>query len=216
MTWLERWKKILAGEARDITDELGKLRESVDKELTRREREMSASPSEKLDMILEDIEMDSGRLDALEEELSRGVADHAVELPRPAAGAVDGPVVRQRARLLGPDDVSSSPHLAEVLRGISVEPRTDSDLEVFDHTVRIDEGVRSRIGREHFGAVVSTVEAHPLVRDVGQEGPGTLIIAAPTLHHDDVRLIVAAAYAEQVPDGEEEISARDPERGAHD
>ena len=69
MMWWDKLKKVLASEAQDAKIELDKLRDVVDEELTRKEREISATPTERIDMILEDIEADHGRLEEIERSL---------------------------------------------------------------------------------------------------------------------------------------------------
>ena len=126
MTWWNRLKKIMASEAQDAKEELDKLRDAVDVELSRKEREMNATPSERLEMILEDIDADQVRLEAIEPGLKADTASEA----GPDENAVTHPVAEpeeplepdepsgseeppRRARLLGPGDVPAHPHLAD-------------------------------------------------------------------------------------------------------
>ena len=211
--WWNRLKRILASEANDAKGELDKLRDVVDKELTRKEREMAASPSERLDMILEDIEADHGRLAALEDELGTdspasetSPPDREVVEEKPAAPTEERPAEppRTRARLLGPGDVSTAPHFQVALEWVSARPleadQRFGPLTDFDHELWIEEWVGSLVGEERFDELEAIVKRHPLVLDAIHEDREVLYVKAPGLHSEDVRLIVAAAFADHVPD----------------
>lgn len=95
-------------EATDVREGFGNLRDKLDAELTRRETELEATPSERLDMIREDIESDGSVFDEIEdkidarlsggeslEELRRhldGVEDQSVEDDAGDVDSVDGDV----------------------------------------------------------------------------------------------------------------------------
>lgn len=77
MSWWERVKAALSREARD-TRELGReVAQKLDTELTRRERDLSASPDERLDTTLEEIASSDREFD----ELSRTVRQPGTDVP---------------------------------------------------------------------------------------------------------------------------------------
>lgn len=217
MTWWNRLKKIMASEAQDAKEELDKLRDAVDLELSRKEREMNATPSERLEMILEDIDADQVRLEAIEAGLKADTASEA----GPDENAVTHPVAKpeeplepdepsgseeppRRARLLGPGDVPAHPHLATVLEWVSVTlvgpaARTGT-LAEFDHRVWIHESAGSAVGDGRLSESVTEAKNHPLILDAIHENGQVLLVQAPGLHPEDVRLVVAAAIARHVPD----------------
>ncbi len=57
--------------------------------------------------------------------------------------------------------------------------------------------------------VAAAVAAHPLVTEVVPGDSDVLYVAAPTLHTEDVRLLVAAAMAERLPEGWRTITPPD-------
>lgn len=65
----EKVKAFFAGEAADVKDELAKIGEALDDELAKREREQQASPEERVEMILEEIEEEDDAFSALEERI---------------------------------------------------------------------------------------------------------------------------------------------------
>lgn len=216
MTWWDKLKKVLASEARDAKVELDRLRDVVDEELTRKEREISATPTERIDMILEDIEADHGRLEEIERNLgtdrpppdrpreSREPSDSpGVEVPDvPIVSPTPTPAPARRARLLGPADVPANPRLPEVLEWVSVvlvDPQVADDTPPgFDHEVRIDAQAPFEEGR--LAESMSAAGAHPLILEVMQTGRGIGFVKAPGLASDDVRLVVASALAAQMSD----------------
>ena len=71
MSWWEKVTKFLKGEAAEARD-LGKdLEEKISADLDRREREMNATPEERLDMAVEDAE----QVDAAFDEVARRIEE---------------------------------------------------------------------------------------------------------------------------------------------
>lgn len=69
-------KAILRREAVDVREGVTNLRDKLDAELTRREQELEATPSERMDMIQDRIDAADDRLAELETELG-DAADQA-------------------------------------------------------------------------------------------------------------------------------------------
>ncbi len=77
-------KKIFKKEAADVQEGLSSLRDKLDDELSRREREMEASPSERIEMIQGEVDATGSRMEELEAELDSrsAAADSADDLRR--------------------------------------------------------------------------------------------------------------------------------------
>ena len=91
-------KGFLKREAADVKDGFEDLRDKFDAELTCREDELAATPSERLDMIKEDIEADGDVFDRIEAKVNERMAagnavaelDDAVSSePSPDADEID-------------------------------------------------------------------------------------------------------------------------------
>ena len=76
MSWWERVKAVFQREAADISEGLGKVGKSLDAELARKERELAAGPTERIDMLLEEQADEDARFQELEERL-RGATSPA-------------------------------------------------------------------------------------------------------------------------------------------
>lgn len=184
MTWWDKFKEIVKSEAADARDGLAKLGRTLDDELARKERELAATPSERIDMLLEDVGEEDARFEELEEKVrSLGADDVAID---------------DRARML--PDQEASAEVAAAMEWIDVaaaRPQQDA-VASFDHAVAIDDLAYELIGEEAQHALADTVEQHPLVLDARIEG-AALLVLAPALHPEDVRMVVARALAEVIP-----------------
>ena len=58
MSWWQNLLKIFRSEAADVKEGLTKFGETLDQELAKKEAEMAATPNERVDMIMEEIEAD--------------------------------------------------------------------------------------------------------------------------------------------------------------
>ncbi len=75
MTFWDSVKAFLRREAADIQEGISDLKDKLDAELTRRETELEATPSERLDMIREDIEAEGSPLDAIEDKIDSRLSE---------------------------------------------------------------------------------------------------------------------------------------------
>ena len=66
MSFWDSVKAFFEREATDVKEGFGSLKDKLDSELTRREAELEATPSERLDTIREDIESSGSVLDDIE------------------------------------------------------------------------------------------------------------------------------------------------------
>ena len=65
MSFWERIKAIFQREAADVKEGLGKVGKSLDAELARKERQLAATPEERIDMILEEQQAEDARFEEL-------------------------------------------------------------------------------------------------------------------------------------------------------
>lgn len=80
MTWFDRIKSFFASEARDVKESLDKAGKAIDEELAKKEKELEATPEERIDMILEEQQADDARFEELADKVKGQVADaNAVE-----------------------------------------------------------------------------------------------------------------------------------------
>jgi len=75
MSWFERIKSFFQREARDVKEGLGKAGQAIDEELAKKERELAATPEERIDMILEEQKADDARFQQLTDKVKGQVAD---------------------------------------------------------------------------------------------------------------------------------------------
>ncbi len=194
------WDKVKGAfgrEATDVTEGLKDLGQSLDEALAEKERELAATPAERFDMALEDADETNRRLEDLVARTERGDANG---IKRPDGGPSGAPAGHQ---LLDPDDVTASPYLGTALKLVTVEATQAADpmCTRCGHSAWLDERAGKLIGEEKLPGIAMAVEEHPLVNEVVYEDAEVLYVRAPALHHEDVRLLVAAAMAANIPDG---------------
>lgn len=68
-------KAFFRRETADVAEGLSSLRDKLDEELTRRERELEATPSERMEMIQDELDAADDRLAELEAELDRRTSE---------------------------------------------------------------------------------------------------------------------------------------------
>ncbi len=90
MSFWERIKAIFQREAADVKEGLSKVGQSLDAELARKERELAATPEERIDMILEEQQAEDARFEQLVDKV-RGV-DAEAEAVEEIAGEETPPV----------------------------------------------------------------------------------------------------------------------------
>ena len=75
VSWFERLKSFFSREARDVKEGLGRAGKAIDEELAIKERELAATPEERIDMILEEQQADDARFEKLADKVKGQVAD---------------------------------------------------------------------------------------------------------------------------------------------
>lgn len=200
MTPMALWddiKRIFRREAADVKEGLTTFGREVDAELARKERELNATPAERVDMLIEDMDAAESHMDEIEAKVRGGIAGRdETTTPSPP------PQPKPRVQILEAKDVSAAPHFAVALEWVSVNDFDDEHplRHRFDHDVWIEEWVGPIAGDDVLDRVAYKVADHPLVEEALREDREVLYVRAPQLHHEDVRLLVAAAFADHVPD----------------
>ena len=75
MSWFDRIKSFFVREARDVKEGLGKAGKAIDEGLAKKERELEATPQERIDMILEEQQADDARFQELADKVKGQVSD---------------------------------------------------------------------------------------------------------------------------------------------
>jgi hypothetical protein len=87
MSWWKRLIAIFKSEAADVKEGLSAVGKTLDVELTRKERELAATPEERIDMLLEEQDAEDARFDELTDKVLGKAADSGAveELTKDAA-----------------------------------------------------------------------------------------------------------------------------------
>lgn len=185
MSFWDRVKSILNREAADVREGMRRIGRTLDVELARRERELSATPTERLDMILEDIDADADRIQEIERTLHPG-------------GEEPGPKRRAAPthQLFTRSEMASGSRFDDAFDAVGVTYETLTATG-HTHSVRIDE---ERLGDAPLdpGAVTADLADHTLVDAADLTNDGAIMVNAPNLHVEDVRLLTARAIAQQL------------------
>ena len=75
MSMFDRIKSFFEREAHDVKEGLAKAGRALDEELARKERELAATPEERIDMILEEQQADDARFEELADRVRGRVAE---------------------------------------------------------------------------------------------------------------------------------------------
>ena len=220
MSFWESVKGVFIRPAEDVKDGLKDFGENLDEALAKKEEELAASPAERFDMALEEADATNRHLDELvaqAEHSGDAEGDTITETMPPLVSdlpAHDTPGAQHPSaphQLLEAADVSSSPHLDLAMKWVTVEPTQEADpmCQRCGHAAWLDERAIALVGEDQLGRVASTVAGHPLVSEAILDDLEVLYVAAPALHHEDVRLLVAGALTDRIPDGWQATSPPD-------
>ena len=93
MTVWESLKAFVRRESSDVREGFEDLKDRFDAELTKREAELEATPSERLDMIRDDIERDDSVFDRIEDKIDArlGGSEAEEEVREAVESAADEP-----------------------------------------------------------------------------------------------------------------------------
>lgn len=91
MSFWERINAIFHREATDVKEGLDKVGKSLDAELARKERELAATPEERIDMILEEQQAEDARFEELENKVLGTEAEAEASAEVEADGVEEAP-----------------------------------------------------------------------------------------------------------------------------
>lgn len=200
MTIWDSLKKILKSEAADVGTELGKARDKFDEALTRKEEEMAATPKERMDMILDDIQDSDDKFEAIRDkaEGKTSAATAEAEVAETVRGSQpsddEPPLPAATAEVVeAADPKAAEPAVSEVAEVSPVEAETvasDSTAEISDAIAggpgvdgpSVDEMVQQRVERDSRRAAADAKFAEQKERagDILDELRGELGIDDPT------------------------------------
>ena len=178
MTWWDKFLEFATSQADAVKEEAGKARDALDEALARKERELEATPSERVDMILDEIETEDDRLGEIEERLrARGSLEPA------------------EADTGSPDDS----RFAGVRAGLTVEPVEPGDpADRTTHRVTLDEAVIAAIGEAGLDEAIFDLQVHVMVLEASRNA-AIIMLRTPTLTDDEVGDLVAGIVAANLP-----------------
>jgi hypothetical protein len=200
MTWWDKFKGIARREAAAAKEELGRAAEALDEALAKKERELEATPAERVDMLLEEIDHEDAQFGELEAKLRAEGAERADR------AGIEAPV---------PDPPPAAPDHTGIRDILTVQALAVSDRkDRMSHTVRIDGHVLSTLPTAGVDAVVADLLAEVMVLDAARHGDDVLL-RAPTLTEREVADLVARVMVHHLPSRSPEVPA-DPDQTPRD
>ena len=183
MTWWDKIKRITKREAAAVKEELGKAADALDDALAKKERELNATPAERVDMLLDEIADEDANFGDLESRVrGEGIA-------RAEAAGIDPPIPA----------ASPEPRADGIRATTTVEeldPATSPDR--ISHAAHLDGHVMAALGKPGFEATIADLQVEVMVLDVVADND-RILLRTPTLSVDAVADLVARAAARHVP-----------------
>lgn len=183
MTWWDKLKQITKREAGAAREELGKAARAIDEALAKKERELDATPAERVDMLLDEIDDEDARFGELETKL------RAEGTERAEAAGIEPPVPAPRTE--PPADGIRESMVVEEL-----DPSTSVDR--FSHAVQLDGHVLASLGEAGLDATVADLQFEVMVLDAARN-EHQILLRTPTLSDDQVADLVARGAARHLP-----------------
>lgn len=171
MNWWDKVKAIARREFR-----------AVDEALAKKERELEATPSERVDMILDEIAEEDTKIDEIESKLRDKVearsAPVGLDSPPPAAEP-------NHTRIVG--DL--------IVRALAGDESSDR----MSHAVTLKGSALSTLGSTGLDAVVADMQGEVMVLDAARDGT-EILLRTPTLSGATVAETVARVVARHLPE----------------
>lgn len=176
MTWWDKFKAIARREASAAKQELSRAADALDAALAKKERELDATPTERVDMLLDEIDREDAQFGELEAKLRAEGAERADR------AGIDPPV---------PAPPPPAPDHSSLLSSVTVQALAVSDPDDrMSHAVSIDDRVASSLRGDGVDAVVADLLAEVMVLDAARRDAG-IVVRTPTLTEDEVADLVA-------------------------
>lgn len=183
MSWWDKVKEIAKRESGAVREEVGKATDALDEALAKKERELHATPAERVDMIIDEIQDEDIRFRKIEDRLREEGSLRA------GAAGIEPPV----------PTVEADPQLEGVRSALVVAPVEPGALrDKTSHRVTIDRHLLAAAGDAGFDAAVADLQVEVMVLDVTRRGD-TIALRTPTLTNDEVADLVARAVARHLP-----------------
>ena len=184
MTWWDKLKEITKREAGAVREEVGKAASALDEALAKKERELAASPAERVDMLLDDIATEDAQFEEIEERLRAKGAERADR------AGIDPPVLPPRSQ----PDVTPLMALLDV-RAIPIRPDADDKTS---HVVAFRDQLADELDVAALDGVVADLQVHVMVLDASRRDR-TIALRTPTLTVAEVAELVAGTVATHAP-----------------
>jgi len=183
MTWWDKIKRITKQETKALREDLGKAAEALDEALAKKERELNATPAERVDMLLDEIDDEDARFDDLETRVrDEGVA-------RAEAAGIDPPIPAP----------TPEPNTDGIRNTIVVEELDPAESPSrMSHAARLDGHVLASLGAAGFDATIADLQVDVMVLDV-TSNEDQILLRTPTLTVEAVADLVARAAASHLP-----------------
>ncbi len=197
MTWWDKIKRITKREAEAVREELGKAADALDEALAKKERELNATPAERVDMLLDEIEDEDARFGDLETRLRTEGTERA------EAAGIEPPIPAQQAE-------RQTTGIRDTMEVDELDPA--GSPERFSHAVQLDGHVLASLGEAGLDATVADLEVEVMVLDIARR-KHQILLRTPTLSGDQVTDLVARNVARHLPTPPNQAS---PDLGDHE
>ena len=182
MTWWDRLKAITKREAGAVKDEVGRAADALDEALAKKERELEATPAERVEMLLDEIAAEDAHFEEIEAKLRGEGADRSVqaglEPPAPVVPAPDHTGIRDTLVVEAMDAAASADRMS--------------------HRALLDGHGLSSLRTAGVDAVVDDLLAEVMVLDAARSGD-EILLRTPALADAEVADLVARVTAPHLP-----------------
>lgn len=184
MTWWKKLKAIAKREASAVKNEVGRAADALDEALAEKERELEATPAERVDMLLDEIAEEDAQFDEIEAKLRTENAERSAR-----AGFEPSPPSAPTA----PTPDHSGIRDALTVQAIDAE----RSAERMSHLVTIDGHVLATLRTAGVDAVVDDLLAEVMVLDAARRDDD-IALRTPTLTDADVADLVARVMVRHI------------------
>lgn len=183
MTWWDKIRQITKQETEALREDLGKAADALDEALAKKERELNATPAERVDMLLDEIDDEDARFGDLETRVrDEGVA-------RAEAAGIDPPIH-------APTPQPESDGIRETMLVEELDPAASPNR--MSHAARLDGHVLASLGTAGFDATIADLQVDVMVLDVTSH-EDQIFLRTPTLTVEAVADLVARTVARHLP-----------------
>jgi hypothetical protein len=182
MTWWEKLKALATRETESVKEEVGRAADALDEALAKKERELEATPAERVDMLLDEIAEEDSQFEEIEEKLRTKTAERAaragMEPSLPDAPAPNHTGIRDALTVETVDAAQAANRMS--------------------HRVIIGGTVPTMLRSEDIDAVVADLLAEVMVLDATRRD-GDIVLRTPTLTEAEAADLVARVLVDHLP-----------------